>query len=446
MRLCQAVRVIAAVAATGLAAVAWVYLLVCHGMFWRTDQRLPATGPLAPDGPGGGDAGWPSVTAVIPARNEAAVLPASLPTLLRQDYPGDLSIVLVDDESTDGTAGVAAELGQAAGWAVRLAADTVPADTVPAGAPGPGLADRPGASAGGWPGSRRGLRIVGGQPVPAGWAGKVWAMSQGVAAAGDTDYLLFTDADIAYGAGAVTGLARAAVDGRRGLVSQMALLRADTGWERVLVPAFVYFFAQLYPFRRINGPGRTAAAAGGCMLVRRHVLASAGGLAEIRGARIDDVALGRLLKRQAGARTWLGLTTTVTSTRPYDQFSELWNMVARSAYTQLRYSPAAVLGTILGLAWLYLLPPAAAIAGLARAAAGGGAAAWWLAAAGLAGWALMTASYLPMLRLYRLSPLRAPGLPLIAAMYAAMTADSARRHHAGRGGEWKGRVIESGRG
>ncbi len=439
---------VAAVAVVGLAAVAWVYLLVCHGMFWRTDQRLPApaTDPPGLDGAGpaaGSAAGWPSVTAVIPARNEAAVLPTSLPTLLGQDYPGDLAVVLVDDESTDGTAGVAAELGRAAGWTVRLAAGAVPAGVPGPGLAAPGQADLPGAVAGELPGSRRGLRIVGGQPLPAGWAGKVWAMSQGVTAAGDTDYLLFTDADIAYGAGTVAGLVRAAADGRRGLVSQMALLRADTGWERVLVPAFVYFFAQLYPFRRVNGAGRTAAAAGGCMLVRRDVLTAAGGLAEIRDARIDDVALGRLIKGRAGTRTWLGLTTEVTSTRPYDQLSELWNMVARSAYTQLRYSPAAVLGTVLGLAWLYLLPPAAAIAGLAGAAAGGGATAWWLAAAGLAGWALLTVSYLPMLRLYRLSPLRAPGLPLIAAMYAAMTADSARRHHAGRGGEWKGRVIES---
>ncbi len=179
----------------------------------------------------------------------------------------------MDDESTDGTAGVAAELGRAAGWTVRLAADAVPAG-VPGPGPGqaaPGRAGRPGAVAGELPGSRRGLRIVGGQPLPAGWAGKVWAMSQGVTAAGDTDYLLFTDADIAYRAGTVAGLVGAAADGRRGLVSQMALLRADTGWERVLVPAFVYFFAQLYPFRRVNrtgadggGGGRLHAGAPGC--------------------------------------------------------------------------------------------------------------------------------------------------------------------------------------
>jgi hopene-associated glycosyltransferase HpnB len=223
----------------------------------------------------------------------------------------------------------------------------------------------------------------------------------------------------------------------------MALLRARTGWERAIVPAFVYFFAQLYPFRRVNRPGgRTAAAAGGCMLVRREALAAAGGLAQISGARIDDVALGRLLKRRAGAATWLGLTTSVTSTRPYDRLGELWDMVARSAYTQLRYSPALLAGTLIGLAWLYLLPPAAAVAGLVAAGLGGGSAAWWLAGAGIAGWAIMAASYVPMLRLYGLSPLRAPGLPLIALMYAGMTADSGRRHHAGRGGEWKGRTIQ----
>ena len=431
--LCQAVRVIVAVVASGLAAVAWAYLLACHGMFWRTDQRLPAPGPTR----GAEPAAWPSVTAVIPARNEAGVLPDSLPTLLAQDYPGDLSIVLVDDESTDGTATVAARLGQATRWAV-LAPANATSNTSPIQRSG--LTGHAGSS-GPVSGPGRLLRVIRGQALPAGWAGKVWAMSQGVAAAGNPDYLLFTDADIAYAPRTLTALVRAASDDRRGLVSQMALLRADTGWERVLVPAFVYFFAQLYPFRRVNR-GRTAAAAGGCMLVRRDVLDSAGGLAEIRGARIDDVSLGRLLKRRAGARTWLGLTADVTSTRPYDQFSELWDMVARSAYTQLRYSPAMLAGTILGLAWLYLLPPLAGIAGVAWLAAGGGAAAGWLAATGLAGWALMAVSFLPMLRFYGLSPLRALTLPFIALLYAGMTADSARRHHAGRGGEWKGRVIK----
>jgi hopene-associated glycosyltransferase HpnB len=217
----------------------------------------------------------------------------------------------------------------------------------------------------------------------------------------------------------------------------MALLRTATGWERVVVPAFVYFFAQLYPFRRVNVPGsRTAAAAGGCMLVRQAALDKAGGLAPIRGALIDDVAMGRLIKGQRG-RCWLGVTRQVVSVRPYPRLASLWQMVARSAYTQLRYSPLVLTGTLTGLLFLYVLPPAGAITGLI---AGGDGAAALALGAGLAGWALMSLSYLPMLRLYRLSPLRAPGLPLIALLYAAMTVDSARRHYAGRGAEWRGRA------
>jgi hopene-associated glycosyltransferase HpnB len=390
-------------AACVLAAAAWVYLVAGHGGFWRTDVRLPGGAhPPDPDR-------WPSVAAVVPARDEAAILPQTLPTLLAQDYPGALSVVLVDDGSRDGTGAIAAAIaGQA-----------------------------PGGHA---------LRVVPGRPLPPGWAGKVWAMAQGVDAAEDCDDLLFTDADIAFEPGTLAALVRAARADDRELVSQMALLRVESGWERWIVPAFVYFFAQLYPFRRVGqSRSATAAAAGGCMLVRREALASAGGLGRIAAARIDDVALARLLKRGPGrARCWLGFTTAVHSRRPYSGLAELWQMIARSAYTQLRYSPALLAGTVAGLCWLYLLPPAAAIGGLAAGVAGGGAAAWWCAAAGLAGWAVMTASFIPVLRLYRLSPLRAPGLPVIALLYLAMTVDSARRHHAGRGGEWKGRAVPSG--
>jgi hopene-associated glycosyltransferase HpnB len=401
---CQAVPVLVAAALCSLAALAWAYLLAGHGGYWRTDQRLPAGSP--------GRRSWPGVVAIVPARNEAGVLPVTLAALLSQDYQGDFEVVLVDDDSCDRTAEVAAGL------------------------------------AGGLGGRARGrLRVIRGSPTPPGWAGKVWAMEQGRRAAGGAAYLLFTDADIGYAPGVLAALVRAAEDDDRGLVSQMALLRAETFWERLIVPAFVYFFAQLYPFRRVNRPGaRTAAAAGGCMLVRRVALEAAGGLEQIRGARIDDVALGRLLKRPpARARCWLGLTTGVTSRRPYPRLSGLWDMVARSAYTQLRYSPAALAGTLAGLLWLYALPPAAALAGLGLLAAGGGVTAVWLAGAGLAAWAIMTASYLPMLRLYRLSPWRAPLLPLVAILYAGMTADSARRYHLGRGGQWKGRTIPAGR-
>ena len=379
----------------GLAGVAWIVLLAGHGGFWRTHQRLPA-GASEP-------AAWPAVIAVVPARDEAAVLPQSLPTLLAQDYPGRFLVTLVDDASTDGTGQVAAELG--------------------AGAP-------------------HSLRVVAGQAKPAGWAGKPWAMAQGVAAiaADDAAYVLFTDADIAWSPEALRGLVAAAETDDRVLVSQMVRLRTRTGWEKAIIPAFVYFFAQLYPFRWVNRPrGRTAAAAGGCMLVRRDALAAAGGIEPIAGALIDDVALGRLLKREG--RTWLGLTTAIASVRPYHGLTDLWQMVARSAYTQLRYSPLLLTGTLAGLAWLYALPPAAALAGLIAVAAGVTGPGPGLAlAAGLTGWTVMAASFVPMLRLYRLSPWRAPLLPGIAVVYAAMTADSARRHYAGRGGAWKGRV------
>ena len=381
-----------------LAALAWAYLVAGHGAFWRAGEWLPATH--------GEPGSWPGVAAVIPARNEADMLPMTLPALLGQDYPGPLSVVLVDDGSSDGTAEIATKLAAEVG---------------------------------------RPLRVVTGTAKPDGWAGKVWAMAQGLQAAEVSEvpstYVLFTDADIAWAPGTLRALVAAAEAGDQDLVSQMALLRTATGWERVIVPAFVYFFAQLYPFRRVNVPGsRTAAAAGGCMLVRREALERSGGLAPIRGALIDDVAMGTMIKRQRG-RTWLGLSRQVVSVRPYPGLASLWQMVARSAYTQLNYSPVLLAGTLLGLVFLYLLPPAGALAGLALLAAGPATAPVILtAAAGLAGWALMSLSYLPMLRVYRLSPLRAPALPLIALLYAAMTADSARRHYTGRGAEWRGRA------
>jgi hopene-associated glycosyltransferase HpnB len=372
-------------ASTAAGALAWVYLVGGHGGYWSTGQRLPK----APNVPTAEPPAWPAVVAVVPARDEAAVLPDTLPGLLAQDYPGQFSVVLVDDDSSDATAAVAERLG---------------------------------------------ARTIPGAPTPPGWAGKVWAMDQGMRAASDADYVLFTDADIGFAPGTITALVRAAESSGLALLSQMARLRARSGPERLLIPAFVYFFAQLYPFRRVNDrSARTAAAAGGCMLVRRKALEAAGGLAPIRAARIDDVALGRLIKQNAGP-CWLGFTVDVVSHRRYDSLREVWDMVARNAYTQLRYSPAALAGTVLGLIWLYVLPAAATAAGFAAHNS-------WVAAAGLAAWTLMSVSYLPVLRLYRLSPLRAPTLPLIAVFYAAMTVSSAWRYHAGHGTAWKGRTI-----
>lgn len=375
-----------------VALAAWLYLALGHGGFWRTGSGPPAGDDAA------GPADWPGVVAVVPARDEADVLPGTLPTLLAQDYPGDFRVIVVDDGSTDGTADAAARLGDGR------------------------------------------LRVVEARDRPGGWAGKVWAMAEGVRAAGEPEFLLFTDADIAYAPGTVTRLVRAAEAEGRDLVSRMATLNTRTRWERLLVPAFVYFFAQLYPFRRVARDGaRTAAAAGGCMLVRREVLARAGGLGAIRGALIDDVALGRLVKR-AGGRCRLDLSRDVVSRRPYPRLADLWAMVARSAYDQLRYSPVLLAGTVVTLLLVYAVPPAAAVAGAAGLAADARHAAL-PAAAGLLAWAVMAATYAPMLRFYRLSPLRAAALPLVALMYAAMTVDSARRHRAGRGGAWKGRTV-----
>jgi hopene-associated glycosyltransferase HpnB len=275
------------------------------------------------------------------------------------------------------------------------------------------------------------VRVVTGSGPPPGWTGKVAALALGVAEAGEPDYLLFTDADIAHPVDSVTALVRAA-DGRD-LVSLMARLRTETFWERAIVPAFVYFFAQLYPFARVNRPGRTAAAAGGCVLVRRSVLVSAGGLAAIRGALIDDVALATLVKRAGSGRIWLGLSTSVRSLRAYPRLADLWDMVARSAYTQLRYSLLLLAGTVLGLLMLYAVPPVAFVVGLFGQPV--------LAALGLAGWVVMAGSYLPMLRRYGLSVGWAPLLPVIALFYAGMTVDSAWRHRRGRGGAWKGRTA-----
>lgn len=375
-------------------AMAWAYLVIGHGGFWLTSPRLPAQAPVPES--------WPRVGVVVPARDEAAVLGETLPTLLAQDYPGEFAVWLVDDASSDGTGELAHILG-----------------------------DRTG--------GRAVLTVLAAPPPPPGWTGKLNALQRGVAAASaaGAELLLLTDADIAHHPSSVRRLVATALASEADLVSLMALLHTQTGWERTLIPAFVYFFAQLYPFPRVARPGGwTAAAAGGCVLLRRTALERAGGLARIRGSLIDDVALGRLLKR-SGARTWLGFTgepPEVRSVRCYPHLADLWTMVTRTAYTQLRRCPVLLAGTLAGLGLLYLLPPIAGLAGLARRSP-------VPAVAGLGAWAVMALTQGPVLRLYGLSPLRGLALPAVAALYAAMTVDSARRHATGRGGAWKGRLA-----
>lgn len=364
----------------------WLWLTCCHGFFWRTDQRLPPRRPPS---------AWPDVAIVVPARDEAEVLPVSLPSLLAQRYPGRARVILVDDHSTDGTGELAERLG----------------------------------AVGGLP-----LTVTAPPPLPPGWTGKLWALRHGVELAGQAEYLLLTDADIAHGPGSLAELVSAADSNGLDLVSQMARLRVTTAWERLIVPAFVYFFAQLYPFRRSNRPGaRTAAAAGGCSLVRREALARAGGVAGIRGAVIDDVSLARAVK-SSGGRIWLGLADQVESVRPYPRLSQLWQMVSRSAYAQLRHSPVLLLGTVLGLTLVYLVPPVAAVAGVV---AGRPAV---LLAGGVA-WALMAGTFLPMVRYYRQPAGAALLLPFTALLYLLMTVDSAVQHWRGRGSAWKGRTY-----
>jgi len=378
--------------AAALALAAWTWLALLRGGYWRTDVRLP-DGPVP--------APWPSVAVVVPARNEAAVLPLSLPTILAQQYSGPLQVILVDDGSTDGTGGLAR----------RLAA-------------GPGEA-RTGTAVAAFTAVEPG-------PPPAGWTGKLWALAAGIDAAGPVDLLLFTDADVAHQPDSLERLVRAAAD--RDLVSQMARLRTETPWERLIVPAFVYFFGLLYPLRWNNrARSRTAAAAGGCVLVRRSTLMQAGGLPVIHGAVIDDVALARLIKR-AGGRIFLGLGDQVESVRPYPNLASLWAVISRSAYAQLRHSLLLLTGTVLGLAVVFLVPPLAAVVG---AIAGNVA----VAALGAAGWLLLAGLYVPMLRYYRQPLLLTLALPFVAALYLAMTVDSAWDYYRGRGAEWKGRTY-----
>ncbi|MFE9293175.1 glycosyltransferase [Streptomyces niveus] len=378
---------IAWIAAVSLAA--WGFLLLGQGFFWRTDQRLPPREAPSP---------WPSVAVVVPARDEAEMLPVSLPSLLAQDYPGRAEIFLVDDSSTDGTGGLARE-----------------------------LADR----FGGLP-----LTVVS-PPEPApGWTGKLWALRHGIELAREDgpDYLLLTDADIAHEPDSLRELVAAARTNGLDLVSQMARLRVTTAWERLIVPAFVYFFAQLYPFRRVNKPGaRTAAAAGGCVLLRTETAERARIPDSIRQAVIDDVSLARAV-RAAGGRIWLGLAERVDSVRPYPALSDLWRMVARSAYAQLLHNPLLLMGTVAGLAVVYLAPPAGVYAGLS----GGDTPAGLL---GGAAWAVMAGTYVPVLRYYRQSLWLAPLLPFTALLYLLMTVDSAIRHYRGRGAAWKGRTY-----
>ncbi len=385
----------------GLSFAIRLYLLGFRGGFWHSDQRLDAE-PGAPET-------WPAVVALVPARDEAEVVGAAVTALLTQDYPGPFQVVLIDDHSSDGTAALAERAAAAAGAPVLF-------------------------------------RTVSAPDLPSGWTGKLWALQAGLAHADsdvpDAPYLWLSDADIAHGPATLRHLVAKAERENLNLVSLLVALSCRGFWERLLIPPFIYFFQMLYPFPWVNDPARaTAAAAGGCVLLRRSALTRAGGFAAIKGALIDDCALARAIKGLAPAEDarggtggiWLGLATESRSIRPYRGLGEVWRMVARSAYTQLRHSPLLLLGTLLAMTLTFLAPPLIALtAGLQDNIV-----APFLAAGA---WMMAALSAVPTLRLYRLPAWWAALLPLAAAFYCAMTLDSARRHWRGQGGAWKDRL------
>lgn len=354
----------------------WLYLLLAHGRFCQSGPELTPTRPVA----------TPTVAVVVPARDEAPLIGRTLRSLLEQDYAGPLRIILVDDGSSDGTGAIARTMQR--------------------------------------------LDVLDGTPRPAGWSGKLWAVAQGIAEAGPADFVLLTDADVVHDPRHVSTLVAQAERDDLDLVSEMVALACDTPAEYALVPAFVFFFQLLYPFAWVNDPLRaTAAAAGGTILIRRRALERIGGVASVRGALIDDVALAVAVKR--GGRIFLGHSGLARSVRAYPGVADIWRMVARTAYVQLRFSPLLLVGTVLAMTLTFLLPPFAALFGhgLAR---------WcgWLA------WGGMSAAYQPTLHRFRRSVLWAPCLPAVAAFYLAATIGAAVNHYFGRGVAWKGRAYQ----
>jgi hopene-associated glycosyltransferase HpnB len=371
-----------------LTVVTWSYLTFARGSFWRTRSAQPAANDHAVLSGG--------IVAVVPARNEAELIGAVVTSLLDQSVA--ISVILVDDESTDGTADVARRAAKNAGKADALI-------------------------------------VIQSKPLPAGWTGKLWAMHQGIEYARartlNPSWLMLADADVLHGPETVADLGLIASQGRYDLVSFMVKLHCESLAEKLLIPAFVYFFFMLYPPAWIRDTHRsTAGAAGGCMLVRAETLERAGGLESIRGAVIDDCALARLLK-QHGGRLWIGLTDQSQSLRRYETFSDIEHMVSRTAFNQLKHSSLLLLGTIAGMVITYLAPP---LLLLTRGRL--------TILMGAAAWAAMTITYSTMVRYYRLNSAWALTLPLAALFYLGATIHSAVKYWNGSGGDWKGRVQD----
>jgi hopene-associated glycosyltransferase HpnB len=382
---------LALLALTALSALIWLNLIFFRGGFWRDGPYISAHLPA----PHANSSDWPRIVAVIPARNEAETIGETIASLSSQDYPGVFSIVLVDDQSDDGTEGRA-----------RAAATQT-----------------------------RQLTIVSGRPLPTGWSGKMWAVAQGIAAAEreapDAKYVLLTDADIVHAPSVLRCLVAKAEQGSLALVSHMVMLRCVSFWERLLIPAFIFFFKKLYPFDWINDPNNsTAGAAGGLMLVRRDALTRAGGIERIKHEIIDDCALARAIKPEGPI--WLGLTKASRSLRRYDHLADIWNMVTRTAFIQLKQSLWLLAGTVLGMAIIYLVPPVMVVIGLFADSL-------HIVAMAFVVWFAMMASYVPTLRLYDRPIWWGLLLPVAGLLYTCMTVASAYRALAGGGPRWKDR-------
>jgi len=371
----------------GLCLAIWIYLLLGRGGFWRMNVDDPGSAQRI--------RAIPKVAVIVPARNEAAAVGRAVESLLRQDFSGSLHIFLVDDHSSDGTAEVATR-----------AAEYAP--------------------------SPHRFTLVRARALPAGWTGKLWAVSEGLesAASLQPDYVWLTDADIVHEPDVLSSLLERAETGNFDLVSRMVKLHCQSLAERMLIPAFVFFFFKLYPPAWVNRPrNRTAAAAGGCILIRSQALARMGGIAAIRDELIDDCALARAVKKTG--RIWLGLTSRSKALREYQSFAEIRCMISRTAFRQLRHSPWLLSLVIVGMAVTYLAPLLLLGAGK------------WTAALAFAAYLAMAIAYRPILRFYGLSCFWAALLPLTAAFYVAATVDSAVGYWSGHGGWWKGRAQDA---
>jgi hopene-associated glycosyltransferase HpnB len=376
-----------------LSLIIWIFLWLFRGGFWLANQRIETTVELD---------NYPTVWAVVPARDEAEAIAISLTSLLNQNYLGEFSVVLVDDNSCDRTSEIALTTAEKLGKSSSL-------------------------------------KILAGKPLATGWKGKLWAMHQGIDYAqqqdSTPDYFLFTDADIQHDLNNLTQLVSKAETEDLDLVSLMVLLKCASFWENVLIPAFVFFFQKLYPFPWVNNPRKTiAAAAGGCILISHQALIEIGGIATIKDALIDDCSLAQAVKSE-GKNIWLGLSETTISLRGYDSLKTIWDTIARTAYTQLNYSLILLFGTVIGMTEIYLAAPVCLGLGILTNS-------WLTVGISLLTWLLMAIAFLPTIKLYNLSIGWAFCLPAIAFLYTLMTIDSAIKYYQGKGGSWKGRTYQ----